>query len=59
MHNIFRIKRIGYYQWSLTLDAEVRSGPYILFVGSVTNANGQIELIQSTNFNRMQDGAWL
>ena len=27
MHNILRMKRIGYYQWPLTLDALVRSGP--------------------------------
>ena len=27
MHNIFRITRIGYYQWPLTLDAKVGSGP--------------------------------
>ena len=32
---------------------------YILLVGSVTIANGQIEWSQSVNFNRIQDGAWL
>ena len=32
---------------------------YISLVGSVTIANGQIEWSQSTNFNRIQDGAWL
>ena len=31
---------------------------YILLIGSVTIANGQIEWIESTNFNRIQDGAW-
>ena len=28
MHNIFKMKRIGYYQWPLTLDVLVRSGPF-------------------------------
>ena len=32
---------------------------YILLVGSVIITNGQIEWIQSTNFNRIQDGVWL
>ena len=32
---------------------------YISLVGSVTIANGQIEWSQSTNFNRIQDDAWL
>ena len=32
MHNILRIKRIGYYQWPLTLDAQVRSGSYKLLM---------------------------
>ena len=32
---------------------------YILLVTSVTFTNGQTEWSQSTNFNRMQDGAWL
>ena len=27
-HNIYRMKRICYYQWPLTLDTLVRSGPY-------------------------------
>ena len=31
---------------------------YVSLVGSVTIANGQIEWSQSTNFNRIQDGAW-
>ena len=31
---------------------------YISLAGSVTIANGQIEWSQSTNFNRIQDGAW-
>ena len=30
-----------------------------LLVGSVTVTNDQIELSQSTNFSRIQDGAWL
>ena len=30
---------------------------YQSLVGSVTIANGQIELSQSTSFNRIQDGA--
>ena len=32
---------------------------YISLVGSVNIANGQIEWSQSTNSNRLQDGAWL
>ena len=32
---------------------------YILLVGSVTIANSQSEWIESTSFNRIQDGAWL
>ena len=31
---------------------------HVSLVGLVTSANGQIEWIQSTNFNRIQDGAW-
>ena len=31
----------------------------VLLVGSVTIANGLIEWIQSTNFNKIQDGALL
>ena len=32
---------------------------YISLVGSITIANGQIEWSYSTDFNRIQDGAWL
>ena len=32
---------------------------YILRVGSLTIANRQTEWSKSTNFNRIQDGAWL
>ena len=28
MHNVFEIKIMGYYQRPLTLDGEVRIGPY-------------------------------
>ena len=30
----------------------------VSFVGSVAIANGQIECSYSTNFNKIQDGAW-
>ena len=32
---------------------------YISLAASITIANGQNELSQQTNFNRIQDGAWL
>ena len=32
---------------------------YISLVGSVNIANGQIDSSESTNFNRIQGGAWL
>ena len=41
------------------LDISFFSLVYILLTSSVAITNGQIEWLQSTNFNRIQDGAWL